>query len=131
MAPSARSSMRVICYRELLDARSRDESRAIRPMRRRYVGEAPMPAGTSLISKVWREPRTIDAAHEDTFERLILARIDFLVRQERRHKGKIAGPASATCSRWSPQQFNHDLRPELYSGNTFENDNSLQLFFLA
>ena len=70
--------MRVICYRELLDARSRDESRAIRPMRRRYVGEAPMPADTSLISKIWREPRTIDAAHEDTFERLILARIDFL-----------------------------------------------------
>jgi hypothetical protein len=60
-----------------------------------------------------------NAAHEDTFERLILARIDFLVTHERRRKDKIA------------RQFNHDLRPELYSGNTFENDNSLQLFFLA
>lgn len=29
------------------------------------------------------------------------------------------------------QQFNHDLRLELYSGNTFEKDDSLQFFFLA
>jgi len=30
------------------------------------------------------------AAHKDTFERLILARIDFLVRHEGRHIDKIA-----------------------------------------
>lgn len=34
--------------------------------------------------------RFVVAAHKDTFERLILARIDFLVRHKRRNIDKIA-----------------------------------------
>ena len=45
------------------------------------------------------------AAHKDKIERLILARINFLVRHERRHIDKIAGPASAVNSSRSPQRM--------------------------
>ena len=41
----------------------------------------------------------LPAAYQDTDEFLILAGVDFLMRDEWRHIDKIPGPASATYSR--------------------------------
>ena len=49
--------------------------------------------------------RFVVAAHKDTFKRLILARINFLVRHERWHIDKSPGPASAVNSSRSPQRM--------------------------
>ena len=49
--------------------------------------------------------RLLAAAHQHARQRLVVARIDFLVRDEWRHVNEVTGAASATNSSRSPQRM--------------------------
>jgi hypothetical protein len=49
--------------------------------------------------------RLLAAAHKHARERLVVVRVDLLVRNVRRHVDEVARPASATNSSWSPQRM--------------------------